>query len=288
MFDQAQKPSSWSAGKIAKWAIGSVVALLLLSTILGSFYIIDEKERGVVLSNGAFKEVVGPGLQWKIPFIESVAIIDIQSNAAVYQGLQAYTSDQQTATMNVSINWSVDPSRVKELYQRYTNPEGMIAREVTRRVGSELEKTFGQFTAVNAVKERGSLASKFAEAIRSAAGGPLLIESVQIENIDFTDAYEKAIEANMNAEVNERREIVEARIKNLQADTTAYSKLAASEAEAKGIELIGKAQAEAITARAEALKGNQDLVGLTWAEKWDGKLPTTMPPNQTVPFMNTK
>ena len=52
--------------------------------------------------------------------------------------------------------------------------------------------------------------------------------------------------------------------------------------------LTGNAEAEAIKARGDALNENPNLIGLVQAERWDGKLPTTMLPNSTVPFMNMK
>jgi len=48
----------------------------------------------------------------------------------------------------------------------------------------------------------------------------------------------------------------------------------------------GEAEASAIKARAEALAQNQNLIELTKAERWDGKLPTTMIPGSAVPFIS--
>ena len=47
----------------------------------------------------------------------------------------------------------------------------------------------------------------------------------------------------------------------------------------------GDAEASAITARAKALGDNPNLVSLTQAEKWDGKLPATMVPGGSVPMI---
>lgn len=79
----------------------------------------------------------------------------------------------------------------------------------------------------------------------------------------------------------------------------ADSKLAAAKAEAETIRVKGAAEAEtirlksaaeaeAIRLRGEALRDNPCLVALTTAERWDGKLPDTMIPGSTVPFISTK
>jgi regulator of protease activity HflC (stomatin/prohibitin superfamily) len=112
----------------------------------------------------------------------------------------------------------------------------------------------------------------------------LIVESVQVENIDFSDAYEKSIEQRMLAEVevqkvqqNAEREKVQAEIAVIQA-----------KAQADAVKLQGDAEAHAINARGRALRDNPALIELVQAEKWDGKLPTTMVPGQTVPFINVK
>jgi uncharacterized membrane protein YqiK len=56
-------------------------------------------------------------------------------------------------------------------------------------------------------------------------------------------------------------------------------------AEAKAIQLQGEAQATAIKAQAEALKASSDLVELRKAERWDGKLPTSIYAGAPIPFM---
>ena len=131
-------------------------------------------------------------------------------------------------------------------------------------------------------------------AIQEGVFGPVLIDSVQIENIDFSDAYEKSIELRMQAEVlvqtekqNLEKEKVNAEIALTQAQGQANSALARARADAEATRLKGEAEAQAIEARAKALAQNVNLVELTKAERWNGVLPTTMIPNSTVPFIGT-
>jgi regulator of protease activity HflC (stomatin/prohibitin superfamily) len=76
---------------------------------------------------------------------------------------------------------------------------------------------------------------------------------------------------------NAQREKVQAEIAVIQA-----------KAEADAVKLKGDAEAHAINARGKALRDNPSLVELVQAEKWNGVLPTTMVPGQTVPFINVK
>ena len=125
-----------------------------------------------------------------------------------------------------------------------------------------------------------------------AAGGPVIIEAVQIENLDFSSEYEKSIEQRMLAEVevqrlrqNAEREKVQAEIVVTQANARANAVRAQAQAEADAIKLRGDAEAQAIAARGKALGENPSLVSLVQAEKWDGKLPATMVPGGSIPMI---
>lgn len=277
-------------GVLGLLAIGAVASVLI-----GGFYTVDEKERAVLLRNGAMVEVSEPGLHFKWPFIESARDISVATDTVMFDGLAAYSKDQQAATLRVSVTFHVDPGQVGDLYKTYGSVENMVNRLISRHVPTQVENTFGQYTAISAVQKRGDFVADTAKALREHAIGPVVIDSLQIENIDFSDAYEETIEARMKAEVAVKTreqmletERVQKEIVVTQAQAAADSKVLQAESDAKAIRLRGDAEADAIKARADALASNLNLVELTKAEKWDGKLPTTMLPNGAIPFLNTK
>jgi regulator of protease activity HflC (stomatin/prohibitin superfamily) len=175
---------------------------------------------------------------------------------------------------------------------------------VERRVFEESKTVFGKFNAVTAIQERSRLNQEIAEAIQNSVRGPVVVDSVQIENIDFSDAYEQSIEQRMLAEVevqrlrqNAEREKVQAEITVTQAKAQADARRAEAEAQAdavrlqaeaesEAIRLRGEAEATAIKARGDALRDNPGLVSLTQAERWNGQLPSTMLPNSSIPMLN--
>ena len=273
-------------------AVG-VAGLLLVGGFMGAWYTVDETERGVLLRNGALVGVIEPGLSFKFPFIESVKLLSTQSQVTIYDRLQAYSKDQQAATLRVSVSWHVVPSEVAKVYTAYQTIEGMKDRLISRQVPTQVENVFGRYNAVAAVQNRGQLVSDISAAIKKGIEGPVMIDSVQVENIDFSDAYEKAVEARMTAEVQVKTreqqlatEQVQAQIRVTQAQAEADSKLAQAKADAEATRLRGQAEAEAIRARADALASNQNLIELTKAERWNGVLPTTVLPGGTLPFID--
>jgi regulator of protease activity HflC (stomatin/prohibitin superfamily) len=152
---------------------------------------------------------------------------------------------------------------------------------------------FGQFNASEAIQERAKLNAQIAAAIAESVSGPLLIESIQIEDVAFSLTYEASIEARMLAEVEVQKRTqeleqqrVQAQITVTQAQAEADSRLAQAEASAKATRLAGEAEADAIRARGAALRDNPALVALVTAEAWNGVLPSTMVPGSAVPFIS--
>lgn len=264
-----------------------------LTIVFGSWYTVDEGERGVLLRNGAVSGTADPGLGFKVPIVDSIVRVSVQSKSKVYENVATYSKDQQTADLTLSVNYRLPADQIETIYSSYGGEEGVVNRLIDRRVYEQVKNVFGRFNAVTAIQERGRLNSEIETALRNSITGPVIIDSVQIENIDFSAAYEASIEQRMLAEVevqkirqNAEREKVNAEITVTQAKAQADATRAKAQAEADAIRVRGDAEADAIKARGDALKENPNLIDLTKAERWNGILPTTMLPNQTIPFID--
>ena len=287
------KEKLMNARVIVGGGIAAVAGLVALTVIGGSFYTIDSGDRGVLLRNGAVVGTAEPGLGFKLPIIDGVKEISIRSNARRYEGVAVYSKDQQTAELVISINYRLPADQVEQIYSEYGGEEGVLTRLLDRQVYNEVKNVFGQYNAVTAINDRARLVADIQTAMQTVVKGPIIVESVQVENIDFSNAYEQSIEDRMLAEVevqkvrqNAEREKVSAEIAVIQAKAQAEAKLAAAQAQAEATRIQGEAEASAIKAKADALRDNAGLIALTQAERWDGKLPSTMIPNSTVPFMD--
>lgn len=274
------------------------IVIVGLTVIFGSWYTVDQTERGVLLRNGAFLEVVQPGLHFKTPWIETVYKIDMQTKNFDYQKVNSYSADQQPADLKISVTLHVTPGKEEEMYSRFGGDEtAAVSRLITPHMNQEVKVVFGQYTAQRAITDRGKLNLDVANALRNAiAYDPIFtIEGVQIEDIAFSPDYIKSVEARMQAEVQvqqKQQELAQEKIKAdiavTQATGRANSVVAEAKARAEAVVLQGNAEATAIKAKADALSSNSNLIALTQAEKWNGALPTTMVPGSAVPFISVK
>lgn len=292
----APSPAKWSiAMNITKILIG-IAALAGLLVVGGSFYTIDQGERGVVLRTGAVASIAQPGLGFKLPFIDRVEKVSVQTQTYTWEKVNSYSADQQPADLKISVTFQVDPARVGDLYARYGSIRNAVSRIIFPIVNRDVKVVFGKYTAVRAIQDRGKLNAEAREAVRIAIEGePITLQSLQIENIDYSPEYIRSVEQRMQAEVevqrlrqNAEREKVQAEITVTKANAAAAATLAAAEAEAKATRLRGDAEAAAIDARGKALRDNPSLISLVQAEKWNGVLPTTMVPGGALPMFNVQ
>jgi len=276
-------------------AIAASIFLVLIICTFGSFFQIDQGERGVVLRNGKLSSVAEPGLGFKLPVVESVRSVSVRDHVKAMK-LEAYSFDQQPAELTVSVTYRVPVDRVSDLYSEYGTLENLQARVIERRTPDAVKNVFGRFTAVRAIQERENLGAETTQAVMNAMrDAPVQIVGVQIEEVGFSQAYEQSIEQRMLAQVQiettrQQKETasINAEIQVVKAKAEADAQREKFQAEADGIRLRGEAEAAAIQARARALAANTNLVNLIAVEKWDGKLPTTQVPGASVPFIGLK
>jgi regulator of protease activity HflC (stomatin/prohibitin superfamily) len=280
--------------RIVSLIVAGIAGLLGLSILFGSWYTVPEGHRGVITRNGAVIGIAEPGLGFKLPIIDSVRDMSIQTQKAEFPDVVSYSRDIQQATSRITVNYSLNPAHVLDVYSTVgvDYAEKLVIPVVYKRV----KEVFGDYTAADVVAKREQLGTDVLEAVRSGMSNDWVrIESIQIENIDFSEAYEAAVEAAAKAEADVKRarqELeqvkVNAQRQVAEAEARATATKMAADAEAYATRARGEAEAAAIAARGRALRDNPDLVQLIAAERWNGVLPTTMLPGSATPFVNIR
>ena len=272
------------------WAI-LALAIVVAILVLNPFKTIDAGTVGVKLRFGQAVGTMDPGIHVVIPFVERAVVYSTRTVKRTFDQVNSYSKDIQASDSKVSINYRVDPTKAVEVYSRYgeTFAETIIDPVLLKR----MKEIFGKYDAAEIVTQREKLGSEVENNVRQNMPPGITIDGVQIENIDFSDAYEQAIEAAMQAQAEVKkteqellRQKVEAEKVIVNAEAAAKARVAQATAEAEAIRVKGEAEASAIKAKSDALRESPNLVQLTATEKWNGVLPTTMVPGSSVPFVN--
>jgi regulator of protease activity HflC (stomatin/prohibitin superfamily) len=171
---------------------------------------------------------------------------------------QSYSNDKQTMDVAMTVQYQVKPDAVKEIAKTYggiTALEGKIQSIAIERTKAMLSS----YTADDIIMTRGSVSEAVSSSIETAVGDNYHVDitMVALTNIDFSDAYEQAVEAKMVAEQAKLQKDYEnkaaeaaaetaKKVAEMQADAEAYAKEKAAEAEAKAIITKANAEAEAL------------------------------------------
>lgn len=259
-----------NVGKIIGW---SVVALIVLILLMGSFTTVSAGQRAVVLRFGAVNRVLDNGVHFKLPFAESLHKISVQTQKEQVE-TDAASQDLQTVKATVAVNYNVSPEKVTELYVNLG--DDYKSRVIDPAIQEAVKAATAKYTAEQLITQR----PQVKDDILSSLKGILLnkdiqVSDVSITNFEFSTSFNQAIEAKVTAE---------------QQALQAKNKLDQVKYEAEQTVASAKAQAEAIQIQAQAIEqqGGANYVMLQIANKWDGHLPQTMIPGQTLPFLNIK
>src|SRR5690606_8318647 len=104
-----------------------VAGLVGLSILFGSWFTIDQGERGVILRYGAISGTAEPGLGFKLPLIDSVVRVSVQSKAVVYEKMEAYSRDQQPADIRLLVNFRIPGVSVQVVESVYSGAERVLS-----------------------------------------------------------------------------------------------------------------------------------------------------------------
>ncbi|MCB1801781.1 MAG: protease modulator HflK N-terminal domain-containing protein, partial [Gammaproteobacteria bacterium] len=91
-----------------KKGIGVIIALVLV-VVLGmeAFYIIQPAERGVVKRFGAYHAVTSPGPHLKLPFIDTVDVVNVDQVNKFQHRAQMLTKDENIADVTLEVQFRI-------------------------------------------------------------------------------------------------------------------------------------------------------------------------------------
>ena len=257
------------------------VALLALVLVPSSFRTVETGEVAVVKHLGLAKEVKTPGTYFSFWLTNTYEYYDTKvQNVDITTA--AYSSDAQTMNIQMTLQYQVMNDKVLNVANQY----GSLETLQNRIQSIAIEKTksiLSSYKAMDIIADRASMSPAVEEAIINAVGDEYFVNivAVVLTNIDFSTAFEQAVEDKMIAEQAKLKAEYENETKIAQAAAEAEAKLKEAQAEIE----IAKAKAEALKIAAEAEANANGILdeSLTektlqqiYLEKWNGELPDVM------------
>lgn len=259
---------------------------------------------GVVTTFGRVEDkVLTEGFHIKNPF-QKVIMMDNRAQRQTIK-MSAFSSDIQQVEVTCTINYSIDQVNAQNLYKNVG--ENYYYKKMEPRIKECTKSVFTRYTAENLMEVRNTLSNQIEELLSpEMLEIGIRIETISIEDVDFTDAFTDAVEAKQVAlqkklkTETEQAELVsvaqstaERDIIAAKADAEKRAILAQAEAEVKKIEADAAAYAVKVKAEAEA-EANElisasltdALIAYTEANRWNGELPQFMGAGTTMPIID--
>ncbi|MGA7920213.1 MAG: SPFH domain-containing protein [Candidatus Acidiferrales bacterium] len=118
----------------------AILVVLAVVILKGSFFTIHTKQAGLVERLGKFDRIAGPGLNFKLPFIESLVYVEELSMQLMDVPVMSKTMDDATITIPVRVQYYVLADKVKEAYYELDDPEKQIKAHVENVILSYIPK----------------------------------------------------------------------------------------------------------------------------------------------------
>ena len=279
---------------------GVIGALLIIAFIIVpfSFHTVNTGELAVVRHLGKITDVRDAGTNFDLWFVNKYEKYDTKvQNVDIVT--TAYSSDAQTMEIAMTLQYQIMPDKVIDIATQYGSLEILQSRIQSIAI-EKTKAVLSSYKAMDIIAQRASISPAVEDAIKDAIGEEYFVKvnTVVLSNIDFSDAFEQAVEDKMIAEQAKLKADYENEKKVAAAEADAAAKLKEAQAqieiaqaaadaklkEALAQKAIAEAEAEALLIKAEAEAAankiiaesvTQELLDKILAENWDGKLPDT-------------
>jgi len=241
--------------------VASIIGIVVIvaSILFGSFTTIPAGHRGVVIRFSAVTgRILNEGLQTKLPFIDSVEKMSVQTQKYEADS-SAVTNDLQDVNTTIALNWHLDPSMAAEVYR--TLGLEFIDRIAAPAIQETIKQVTAKFNAEDLILRRDEVKGAITESLSNRLfERGIVTETVSITNFQFSSTFTAAIEAKVAAEqavleaLNKLEQVkVEAQQREAEAKGEADARIAKAIGEAEYIRVVTDAQVAANQAIAETL-----------------------------------
>lgn len=245
---------------VKKWLKSGSFVLIILSVFGSAYYSVPAGYRGVLLNFGAVKGVMGEGVQFVIPFVQKVELMEVRTQKEEAQAAAA-SKDLQNVSTTVAINYHLNPLQVGNLYKNVGLD--FATRIIDPATQETVKAVVANYTAEELIRLRSKIKNEIDTMLTERLKAyNIVVENngVSLTNFEFSQDFNSAIEQKQVAQQS--------------AEKSKYE-LQKAEIDAKTAIAIAEGEARSNRIKAEALNqnGGSKVLAREWIEKWDGHLP---------------
>ncbi len=129
-----------SIGTIAMYGVLAIVGIVAIIAVFGSFFTVQQQTAAAIERFGKFVRVASTGLNWKKPFIESVAqILDLRVQQMTVE-VETKTKDNVFVKVHVAVQYYVLEAQLQAAFYKLSKPQAQIESHVLDIVRGQVPK----------------------------------------------------------------------------------------------------------------------------------------------------
>ena len=194
-----------------------IAVLVMVGVIfLSGIKIVNQYQRGVVLTLGKLTGVRQPGFRFIIPIIQTVIMVDIRSTPIDVAKQEIITKDNVTAGVDAIVYFRVvDASKAVLETTNYVYATSQFAQAALRDVT-------GNFELDDLLSKRDEISTQIKEIVdKQTDQWGIDVEAVKIQNIELPSDMKRAMAKQAEAERERRSNIINAEGERAAAETLA-------------------------------------------------------------------
>jgi len=249
---------------------GILIAAIVLFALLTAWLSAFNTQAGtvdIVLRWGAPIRVTEPGLNFKIPYVDSRHTIELRERA-YSKTYESASRDPMELNVTVALNWAVNKEHVIQMYNQFGSLDQFEQRIIAPRLPDAVKAVVSRFAVNELLTKRNELRDQSRAAALAVIPQQIMtITGFSVTNVEFPKAYTQQIAAVQVAREAANAQEQELRKQNFKAQEVfntakaqADATKAQADAEAYSIAIKGKAQLDIQQRQAEILKGNPLLI----------------------------
>jgi regulator of protease activity HflC (stomatin/prohibitin superfamily) len=321
--DEPEKSTVSSSGRPLMTYVKNIFMILLFGIfIFNAYYTNDASQRAVESRLGKFIRITGPGVHFKLPFIESYKQYNIAIQAIAPKEVSTASLDNYALNANIALLYRLPEEQVEYIHRNIPEFKELLDNLVKKMFKDEI----GKINMIDVPSKRDELGKYIIKNLKKT----IQQMNFNIELYDFSLPYydwsetfiddiqkleavksktrtaksdchraivaAKTVKIETNSKIHRvladaeiqtiKSQDIEMEIQKIAAHVDAMITKIMAESEADAITIKGRAQADALKAQADALKADSKLVELEKIKRWDGQLPDCHNIQGIFPFIS--
>ena len=181
------------------------VAVVVIALVFSAFKILNEYERGVILTLGRYTSTKGPGLIIVIPGLQKIVRVDLRTVVMDVPTQDVISRDNVSVKVNAVLYFRVvDAAKATLQVERYWDATSQVAQTTLRSV-------LGQHELDDMLTERDKLNRDIQTILdKQTDAWGIKISNVEIKHVDLDESMIRAIARQAEAERSRRAKIINA------------------------------------------------------------------------------